>query len=53
MKESIINTKKGGFHGYQEYYYNSHLRFRGNWKRHMTIGYVELHNNRKTIYSIV
>ena len=42
MKQEIFNiNNKSQYHGYQEWYYDNKLFFRGNFKDDEEIGYVE------------
>ena len=55
MKDKNIynyNSKKQ-LHGYQEKYWNNILRFRGNYKNGLRIGYLEWHYDKETEYYII
>ncbi len=49
-KETEPKNSKGGFHGYQEWYWDTDCKFlwyRGKWKNGLEIGYEEYHGDGK------
>jgi hypothetical protein len=51
--KSIENiNNKNQYHGYQEWYWNNKLGYRGNYKNNIEIGYEEWHNNTQTNFYI-
>ena len=53
MKKTIRNKNtKGQRHGYQEWYWDNELSYRGVWKNNRRIGYQEWHRVKKTEYYI-
>jgi len=53
MKKTIRNKNtKGQRHGYQEWYWDNELSYRGNNKNGEIIGYSEWHFTKQTRYHI-
>jgi len=53
MNKDITNLNyKKEVHGYQEWYYNNILYYRGNYKHNQFIGYQEWYNIYQTRYHI-
>jgi hypothetical protein len=54
MNKDITNINlKNQYHGYQEWYWNNKLSYRGNWNNNLRIGYVEHHLIKQTRYYII
>jgi len=54
MKKTIRNKNtKGQRHGYQEWYWDNELSYRGNFKNGRLIGYSESHNAEQTKFYII
>ncbi len=43
---------KGSYHGYQQWYYDDKLWFRGNSKHGLNLGYIENHTVKRTTFVI-
>lgn len=53
MNKEILNKNdKNQWHGYQEWYYNNKLFYRGKWKNNRPISYFEDHVIKRTHFHI-
>ncbi len=53
MNEDIKNfDENGNWHGYQQRYWSNNLWYRGKWKNHYPIGYLEDHHVKLTKFYI-